>query len=117
MGFFTATLALSQLLFEAAALIFGIVQFAEAVSNLHLAGKDFPAFGPLGLIGLLLGKRRDCRGEFVDDGRLHQVVFRSTFEQGSDGLARGFLGVERDVGVRGIEPPDKVPYSLARSEI
>ena len=54
MSFFVAALALFQLGFEASALIFGIVQFAESVGNLHLSDVDLPALGPVRFIGLLL---------------------------------------------------------------
>ena len=43
MSFFVAALALGQLSFEAAALVFGIVEFAEAIGNFHLSGDKFPS--------------------------------------------------------------------------
>src|SRR5215469_7661271 len=52
--FFVAALAFLELGLEATALVLGVVELAEAVGNLHPAGKDLPALSPFGLIGLLL---------------------------------------------------------------
>src|ERR1700674_118800 len=68
---FVAALAFLELLFETAALVFGIVEFAEAVGNFHLPGEDLPALGPIGLVRLLLGERRDRGGKLVNDRRLN----------------------------------------------
>src|SRR5579884_3210015 len=53
MGFFVAALAFAQLLFEAAALLHGIVKLAEAIGDFHLTGENFPALRPVGLVGLV----------------------------------------------------------------
>ena len=54
MSFFVAAFTFFELTFKTAALVFGIVEFAEAVGDFHLAGKNFEALGPVGIIGLLL---------------------------------------------------------------
>src|SRR5205814_6167497 len=46
-SFLVAALSLPQLLLEAAALLLGIVQLAEAIGDLHASGKDLETFHPL----------------------------------------------------------------------
>src|SRR5579862_602254 len=55
--FIVATLALFQLRLKAGTLVLRIIQLAEAVGDLHLAGKDFPPLRPVRLVRLLLGQR------------------------------------------------------------
>src|SRR6266853_6565150 len=54
-GLFVTTLTLAELQFEAAALLLGIIQFAEAIGNFHAAGKDFETLNPFRLIGFIFG--------------------------------------------------------------
>src|SRR6266550_7325497 len=54
-GLFVTTLTLAELQFEAAALLLGIIQFAEAIGNFHAADKDFETLNPFRLIGFIFG--------------------------------------------------------------
>ena len=67
MRFIIATLAFFQLTFESPSLIFRIIELTESVRKFHLPRKDFPAFGPIGFVGLLLRKRRNRSRELVND--------------------------------------------------
>ena len=71
---------LRQLLLEAAALVVGVVQLAEGVADLEAADVELEALDPVGLVGLLLGERRDGEGEVVDDGGLDEVGFGDGLE-------------------------------------
>src|SRR5450631_4791282 len=77
-------LTVPQLLLKAAALLFGIVQLAEAVGDFHLAGIDFPALRPVWLVGFLLGKRGDGGRELIDDCGLNQMFFCRSEEHTSE---------------------------------
>src|SRR6266516_441094 len=70
MCFVVAALAFFDLLLEAAALIFRIIQFTKTVGDFHFTGENFPALGPIRLVRFLLGERRNSRREFVNDGWL-----------------------------------------------
>ena len=105
------------MLFEAAALVFGIVEFAETVGDFHLSGEDFEALGPVRLVGLLLGERRDRCGEFVNDGRLHEMFFGRRFEQGRNIFPRGRVRIVGSVRVPGIEAIDELLHALAACEV
>ena len=49
MGFFVAARAFAELSFEAAALFFGIVEFAKSVAYLQAADKNFETLYPIGI--------------------------------------------------------------------
>ena len=55
--FVISAFAFLQLRFKAPPLILRIVEFAEAVGNLHLSGKHLETLRPIRLIRLLLGER------------------------------------------------------------
>ena len=75
MGFVVAAVAFFELVFEAAALVVGIVELGEGVADLEAADVELEALDPVGLVGLDLGQRRDGEGEVVDDGGLDEVLF------------------------------------------
>ena len=80
-GFVVSALALRDLLLEALALLFGIVELAEGVADFEPSDVKLETLNPVGLVGLLLGERRYGEREVVDDGRLYEVFF-------GDGLER-----------------------------
>ena len=104
MSFFVAALALFQLLFEAAALLLGVVEFAEAVGKLHLSRENFETLDPIGFVGLVLGERRDHGGELVDHRWLDQVLFRNGLKQIGDRLSCRLVGIVRHVRMNLVEP-------------
>src|SRR4029077_7837106 len=116
MGFVVAALSFLQLLFEAPTLVFGIVQFAEAVGNFHLSSKDFPALGPIRLVSLLLGQGRNSSGKLVNNGRLNQVLFSRSLEQGGDSLSRRLIWIVSDMSMRRIKALHQYFYPLGRRE-
>ena len=75
MSFFVAALAFFQLRLKPMPLIFGIVEFAESVGNLHLSDKYLPTLGQSGSSGFCF-ERRDGRRELVNNCRLHKLLFR-----------------------------------------
>src|SRR5207245_8273043 len=101
--FFVAALAFFELLLEASPLIFRIVQFTEAIRDLHFSGEDFPALGPVRLVRFLLGERRNSRGEFIDDCWLRQMLFRHGFEKIGNRFSRWLVGIVRHMGMSSIE--------------
>src|SRR6267142_2517459 len=68
---FIAAFPLAKLLLEAAALLFRIVQLAEAIGDFQTADKNLESLYPFGFIGFVLGERRDCHRKVVDDRRLN----------------------------------------------
>ena len=84
MGFFVAAGALGQLLLEALLLLHGVVELAEGVADLKAADEDLEALDPVGVVGLLLGERRDGGWEVVDDGGLDEVLFGDGLEDARD---------------------------------
>src|SRR5262249_45824938 len=116
-GFFVAALAFGVLLLEAAALVFRVVEFAEAVGDFHLSGENFPALGPVGLVGFLLGERRNSSGGFIDDCRLGQMLFGCGFEQSRDCFPGWLFGVISDMCVASIEALNELGHGLVRGEV
>ena len=57
MGFVVAAVAFFQLVFEAAALVVGIVELGEGVADLEAANVELEALNPVGLVGLDLAER------------------------------------------------------------
>ena len=99
-----------DLLFEALALLFGIVQLAEGVADFEAADVKLEALDPVGLVGLLLGERRDGEREVVDDGRLDEVFFGDGLEDRCNRFAAGLALFELDVmaAEREASQPDVV---------
>ena len=92
MRFFVASGALAQLLFEAAALLFGIVQLAEGVADLQATGEDFEALDPLGIffrLALVLRQGRDGERKVVNKCRLDEVRLGDELEDLGNGFAVG----------------------------
>src|ERR1700730_7924975 len=116
MGFVVAALSFLQLLFEAATLVFGTVQVAEAVVNFHLSGKDFPALGPIRLVRLLLGQWRHSSGKLVNNRWLNQMLLGRRLEQGGDSLSRWLLRIVSDMGMRRIKALHQCFYPVVRRE-
>jgi len=79
-GFVVAAVALLQLVFEAAALVVGVVELGEGVADLEAADVELEALDPVGLVGLDLGERRDGEREVVDDCWLDEVRFGDGFK-------------------------------------
>src|SRR6266581_102924 len=117
MSFLVAALAFLELLLEAAALILGIVQFTKAIGDLHLAGKNFPALGPLRFVQFLLRERRNSRREFVDDGWLRQMLFCGGLEKIGNRFSRWLVGIVRHVRMLGIEALHQLPDRIMACEI
>ena len=103
MSLFVTALALLELLFETAALVLGIVEFAEAVGNFHLSNEDLKSLSPVGLVRLLFRKRRDGCRELIDDRGLSQMLLGSGFKQVCDGFSNWLVGVVCDVRMSGVE--------------
>ena len=102
---------------EAAALLFGIIELAEAVGELHLSGENFPALGPVRLVGFVFGERGDSGGELVDDRWLQQVFLGYGLEQIGNGFSRGLVGIVGHVGVDGVETLNQCFNRVLRGEI
>src|SRR5258708_23095263 len=71
---FIAALFFAQLLLDAPALFFRIVQFAEGVADLQAADEDLEALHPVRLAALVFRERRNRHRELIDKGRLDQIV-------------------------------------------
>jgi hypothetical protein len=54
-------------------LFYGIVELAEGVAELEAAGEELEALDVIGVVGLLLGERRDDGWVVVDDCGLDEV--------------------------------------------
>src|SRR5204862_7390963 len=117
MSFFVAAVAFGWRLVEAAVLVGRIVELAAAVGNFHLSGINFPALGPVGFVRFLFRKRRHRGREFVNDGRLPEMLFAYGFEQSSNGLAARFVGVIGDVRMAGVETLHQLRNRFMRREI
>ena len=104
------------MLFEAAALLLGIVEFAEAVRDFHTSGVDFPALRPVRLVGLDLGEGGDGDRELVDNRWLDQMLLCRRPEKIGDGLARGFIWVVGDVRVASVEALDQSSHRIMGAE-
>ena len=100
MGFHVAPLPLCQLLLEAPALFFRIIQLAKGVAQLEAPHVKLEALHPVWFVRLVFGQRRDRDREVVDDGGLNQVVLGDGFKDAGDGFSRGLSGlkVERNAG-------------------
>ena len=80
MRFVVAALAFFELVLEAAALFFRVVELAEAVGDFHLPGKNFKALHPIGFVRLVFRERRNRGRELVDHGWLHEVFLGDRFK-------------------------------------
>ncbi len=87
-GFVVAAVAFFQLVFEAAALVDGVVELGEGVADFEAADVELEALDPVGLVGLDLAERRDGEREVVDDRGLDEVGFGESFEDICDDLAQ-----------------------------
>ncbi len=66
-GFVVALFLLVELVEEALALVFGVVELGEGVAYFEASDVELEALDPVGLVGLFLGERADGQGEVVDD--------------------------------------------------
>ncbi len=101
-SFFVATGAFAQLLFEAVALLLGIVELAEGVTDLQTADKDLEALHPVGVLfrlALVLGEGRDGEREVIDKRRLDEVRLGDELKDVCDRLAVGRSRIVWDVRV------------------
>ena len=102
---------------ESPPLIFGIVEFAEAVGNFHLPGVNFETLRPLRFIRFLLRERRHRGGELVDDCRLREMLFRNRFEQTGNCLAQRLVRIVRHMRVTRVESLHQHLYALSTREL
>ena len=73
---------------EAPALLRRIVQLAEGVGHLEAADVQLEALDRVGVVGALLGQRRDLGREVVDEGRLDQLILPQRLEDRSSRSCR-----------------------------
>ena len=85
-GDFVATLR--DLRQEPALLLGGIVEFREAVSDLHARDVDLESLGQRRIVGLLFRQRRNVGREIVKDRRLNEMVLGHGFEQAGQSTRR-----------------------------
>src|SRR4051795_12008778 len=95
--FFVTARFFRKLLLESTALLLGVVQFAEGVSDLEAADKNLKALDPCWLIRLVLRERRDLDREVIEDRWLDQMFLGHSFEQCGNGFAGRIRRIKRHV--------------------
>ena len=86
-GFVVTFLREAQLLFEAQALVDGVVQFGVGVAQLLAVDHELEALGQLGVVAVTLGEGRHLDGIVGDEGRLYVVGLALLAEDFVDDLA------------------------------
>ncbi len=79
--------ALRDLGKEAPLLLLGVIQFREAVGHFHSSHVNLEPLGQRRILRLLFGKRRNVRGEVIQNGWLNQLVFGDGLKQQAGPLA------------------------------
>src|SRR5712672_4636763 len=62
-------------------LLQGIIQFRKAIGDFHAGNVNLKAFRYAWIIRLLLGQRRNVRGELVQNRRLNQLILSDGLKQ------------------------------------
>ncbi len=82
-----------------------VVQLGEAVGDLHAAGVELEAVGPLRVLRLLPRERRDLGRKLVEEGRLHELRSRRPPRRARREACPSSRGSARASRLRSGRPP------------
>src|SRR5215813_12150372 len=118
MSFLVAAFAFGELLLEASALLFRIVQLAEGVADLESADKNLESLDPVWIILFVLRERRDRDREVIQDGGLPEMLLGDSLKHVRDRFSGRFCGIVRHVRtVLGVESLYELPYRTGTGKI
>src|SRR6516164_1602163 len=120
MSFFVATSALGELAFEAAPLLFGIVELAEGVADLEASNKNLETFDPVSILfrlALVFRQRGNGERKVVNERRLNEMRLGDKFKDFGHCLAAGCAGIVGKVRVMSVVAPHQHSQTFGSREV